>query len=162
MAIGSASYRHALERLAAAGIPATFTQTGGMCAALEASLEGGYTLLITDADDVLPWEPSQRQGWGVGLYRPDNQHDEDPVAFGNTRDSSLAALLPLVRTVLAAGVQEELRRARASGTGQAPVQQLAGPAVDPPNGNRGRPSARSNTERSRTTPRELSPPSLGR
>jgi len=32
-----------------------FTQTGGMCAALEGTLEAGQHLLITDAEDSLSW-----------------------------------------------------------------------------------------------------------
>jgi hypothetical protein len=161
MAMGSAGYRDAVDLLAAAGIPVTFTQTGGMCAALEARLEGRYTLLITDADDALPWDSSQRRGWGVGFYRPYNEHEDSPVAFGNTRDPSLAALLPLVRDVLAAGVQEEVRRAGGYTAGPIDRQPLAAAAADSPDGRHGA-SPRSETARRRTHPRGLPPPSIGR
>ena len=53
MSIGQASYQDVLDHLAVGGFGATFTQTGGMNAALEVVLDGGHTLLITDAEDSL-------------------------------------------------------------------------------------------------------------
>jgi hypothetical protein len=47
---GEAQYADVLQELQAAGFPAVFTQTGGMCAAIEVPLEAGHRLLITDAD----------------------------------------------------------------------------------------------------------------
>lgn len=38
---GAAQYADALQALWAAGFPASFTQTGGMCAALEVHLDAG-------------------------------------------------------------------------------------------------------------------------
>ncbi len=51
MRAGAARYQDVLDALRVAGLPATFTQTGGMCAALEVMLDSGHTLLITDAED---------------------------------------------------------------------------------------------------------------
>ena len=53
MNIGQNRYQDVLERLGSAGLPATFTQTGGICAALEVMLDSGHTLLIADAEDAL-------------------------------------------------------------------------------------------------------------
>ncbi len=78
-----------------------FTQTGGMNAALEVQLDSGHTLLVTDAEDALSWERSEHQGWGVGLYPPDQADtDGECLAFGSTGDGTAAALLPLVDEVL--------------------------------------------------------------
>ena len=54
MSRGAAEYEDVLRRLARAGFPATFTQTGGMNAALDVTLEGGYFLLITDGQEPSP------------------------------------------------------------------------------------------------------------
>jgi len=100
MAIGAQRYTDVLDHLRAEGLPAEFTQTGGMCAAIEARLEGGHTLLITDAEDSLAWDRLEHRGWGVGLYRPTSEYDDGPVAFAGCDDGSLPSLLPLVREVL--------------------------------------------------------------
>lgn len=44
--------------------------TGGGCMAIEADLEGGYHVMITDADDVLGyWDQRQPDtGYAVGVY----------------------------------------------------------------------------------------------
>ena len=68
------TYQDVLDRLAAAGLPAAFTQTGGMCAALEVQLETGHTLLITDADDTLAWDRREHEGWRVGLFPPGDEY----------------------------------------------------------------------------------------
>ena len=103
MAAGAAEYRDVLDALAAADLPAVFTQTGGMCAAVEVRLEDGRTLLITDAEDCLTWQRGDHRGWGVGLYPPDSEYDSGPLAFENEEDGSLSTLLPLVRRVLELG-----------------------------------------------------------
>ncbi len=69
MAIGQARYQDVLDLLQATGLGATFTQTGGMNAALEVLLDGGHSLLITDAQEPLAWDRIEHMGWGVGLYR---------------------------------------------------------------------------------------------
>ncbi len=106
MAVGADRYRDVLTHLSAAGFGATFTQTGGMNAALEVLLDGGHTLLITDAVDALSWERGEHQGWGVGLYPPDQANtDGECLVFDSTEDGSLEALLPLLRQVLNAYVR---------------------------------------------------------
>ena len=77
MAIGQAQYQDVIDRLTAAGWPTVFTQTGGMNAALEVMLDGGFSLLITDAFDSLAWARDEHEGWTVGLYAPANQYDGD-------------------------------------------------------------------------------------
>lgn len=107
MSLGADRYHHELTALAEAGIPATFTQTGGMNAALQAILDGGAVLLVTDFDDTLAWDRADQQGWAVGLYPdPDSQ---DPIAFQATQDVSTEALTDLVRAVLAEGVRNASR-----------------------------------------------------
>lgn len=83
MAAGADRYRDVLDLLADAGLSATFTQTGGMNAALEVLLDGGHTLLVTDVEDSLSWDREEHQGWGVGLYRPD-QENTDGSAWRST------------------------------------------------------------------------------
>ena len=101
MRIGRSRYQDVLDHLTGAGLPATFTQTGGMCAALEVMLDSGHTLLVTDADDTLSWDRSEHSGWGVGLYPPDQANtDGECLAFDSTGDGTVGALLPLVNRVL--------------------------------------------------------------
>lgn len=109
MAWGADQYRDVLTRLEEEGLPASFTQTGGMCAAIEVQLETGHTLLVTDAEDTLSWARAEHDGWSVGLYEPGERSD-GPIAFGQVPDSDLEALLPLVRDVMF----------RRNGTDQAP------------------------------------------
>ena len=101
MKIGQSRYQDVLDLLAGAGLRATFTQTGGMNAALEVLLDGGHTLLITDAEDALSWDRDEHHGWGVGLYPPDQANTGgECMAFDSTDDGSPAALVPLARAVL--------------------------------------------------------------
>ena len=62
MAVGTARYADIIAALEAAGLPTAFTQTGGMCAALEVTLEAGQHLLITDAEDSLSWDRGEQRG----------------------------------------------------------------------------------------------------
>lgn len=100
MALGQAQYQDVLDDLAAAGYPATFTQTGGMNAALEVMLEAGWALLITDAADALSWERADQRGWGVGLFAPEGRYLHAPGAFAETAATSTDSLLALIRQVL--------------------------------------------------------------
>ncbi len=102
---GAAQYADVLQVLWGAGFKAAFTQTGGMCAAIEVRLEGGATLLVTDADESLAWERAQHRGWGVGLYPPDNDYDAGPHVYNDTEGGSAEALLALVELVLIAGAK---------------------------------------------------------
>lgn len=80
------------------GTKAYFTQTGGMCAAIAVPLEAGYELLVTDANDSLSWDRSQKEGWGVGMYAPDN--DGTHMFDLTTDDDSVEALLVVIDRVL--------------------------------------------------------------
>jgi len=99
MAWGAAQYADILDLLNEHGLPAVFTQTGGMCAAIEVQLENGNTLLVTDAEDSLSWARAEHTGWGVGLYEL-GEHTDGATAYGQVDDSRSAALLPLVQDVL--------------------------------------------------------------
>jgi len=98
MAYGTAQYADVIALLTQAGLPTHFTQTGGMCAALQVTIEGGY-LLVTDAEDSLSWNREDHRGWMVGRYRPETE-DDGAAALRSTPDGSAAALLPVVRDVL--------------------------------------------------------------
>lgn len=98
MRLGAAAYADATKALRQAGVPARFTQTGGMNAALEAHLDGGAYLLVTDADDTLSWDRDEQQGWGAGLYT--NDEDQELIAHAVTDRTDAAALAELVRHLL--------------------------------------------------------------
>lgn len=101
MRIGQRRYQDVLDMLAASRLGATFTQTGGMNVPLEVLLDGGHTLLITDAEDSLSWDRAEHAGWAVGLYPPDHVNEGgDCLAFGSTDDGSPAVLLALAQSVL--------------------------------------------------------------
>ena len=101
MRIGQRRYQDVLDMLAASRLGATFTQTGGMNVPLEVLLDGGHTLLITDAEDSLSWDRAEHAGWAVGLYPPDHANEGgDCLAFDSSDDGTPAALVPLVRRVL--------------------------------------------------------------
>ncbi len=69
--LGARQCADVLDTLGEHGLPAEFTQTGGMCAVLEVQLENGHTLLIADADDYLSWaRPSTTDG-PSGSTRPE-------------------------------------------------------------------------------------------
>ena len=97
MVVGGSRYADALAVLGRFG-PAGFTQTGGMCAAMEVTLERGY-LLVTDAEDSLPWDRAQLRGWGVGFYWS-NDVSEGPEVFVDSDDTSPEALAKLVEQCL--------------------------------------------------------------
>ena len=75
MAWGAEQYADVLAALEEEGLPAIFTQTGGMCAAIEVQLETGRTLLVTDAEDTLAWAWAEHEGWAVGLYAAGEDRD---------------------------------------------------------------------------------------
>jgi hypothetical protein len=93
---GEREYADVLDALNVAGLPTSFTQTGGMCAALETRLEGGLGLLITAADDTLPWRRSDLVGWGVGLYSRGDLHDDLPLAYASTPDIDIPSLVAVI------------------------------------------------------------------
>lgn len=98
---GAAEYADAVDALRAAGLPAEFTQTGGMNAAIEALLEGGRRLVVADCEDSLAWTRAEHRGWSVGLYPA--EEGGDAVSFDTTEDGSVEALLRLVGQVFRAG-----------------------------------------------------------
>ncbi len=100
MAVGAGRYADVIDTLNSAGLPTVFTQTGGMCAALEVTLENGQHLLITDAEDALSWDRDEHRGWGVGRYVTDSEYDDGPLAFADSADSDTDTLLKLVAEVL--------------------------------------------------------------
>jgi hypothetical protein len=102
MKTGQDRYQDVLDRLRTAGMPGVFTQTGGMCAALEVVLDSGHVLLVTDKDDPLSWDRTEHRGWGAGLYPPEQANsDGECLAFKSTEDGSVEALQPLIDRVLA-------------------------------------------------------------
>jgi len=104
MAVGRAQYQDVIDALSADGLPTSFTQTGGMNAALEVALDGGWSLLVTDAEDSLSWARADQQGWGVGLYGPEHAFDGECRAWATTGDSSLPALRAVIQEVLRSAV----------------------------------------------------------
>jgi hypothetical protein len=98
MKAGAREYRDVLDRLAKEGLGGIFTQTGGMNAALEITLDGG-TVLITDAKDALSWSRAEHEGWFVGLYLRAEESD-GPVRYLETEDSSVDGLMTVLRKLL--------------------------------------------------------------
>lgn len=96
---GRDEYADIIAQLLNHGLPTTFTQTGGMNAALEVQLETGDYLLVTDAHDSLPLHRADQQGWGVGLYRAESA-DTGPDIFASSPTATSDALLQLVRELL--------------------------------------------------------------
>ncbi len=99
---GESQYSDVIITLAQHGLEVSFTQTGGMNAALEATLDGGAYLMITDEEESLAWERPQHAGWGVSLYR-DIEDREEPLAYTSSSQGDVLTLVALVRTVLDAG-----------------------------------------------------------
>lgn len=105
MRLGRAQYQDVVDELIGAGLPTSFTQTGGMNAALEVRLDGGHTLLVTDAEDSLSWARAEHAGWAVGLYAPEQAYDGEVLAFDTTEDGSVAGLRKLIDRVLRTAVR---------------------------------------------------------
>jgi hypothetical protein len=105
MALGQAEYQDVLDALAGAGLPTVFTQTGGMNAALEVRLDGGWTVLVTEADDSLAWSRAEHRDWGAGLYPPEEAYDGEVLAADTTDDGSLEGLRRLIDRVLRAAAR---------------------------------------------------------
>jgi hypothetical protein len=84
-------YADVLAELGAVGYDAAIIQTGGMCLAIEISLEDGRTILVTDKDEILPWEREWHQGWGIGVYAASD--DTELIQSVLVDDSSPSALI---------------------------------------------------------------------
>jgi hypothetical protein len=99
MCAGAREYADVLQELNELGLPAEFTQTGGMNAAIEVQLETGAHLLITDAEDSLAWRREEQRGWSVGLYR-DPERTDGPAAFQMSESADLKTLISLIKSVM--------------------------------------------------------------
>lgn len=99
MQAGEREYVDVQTVLTSLGLPAKFTQTGGMNAAIEVQLETGAHLLITDAEDSLCWRRAEQCGWGVGLYL-DPERDDGPERFESSESNDIETLISLIKAVL--------------------------------------------------------------
>jgi hypothetical protein len=93
------TYRDVIEAVRTVLPGAFMTQTGGMNAAIEAPIEGGW-VWITDAYESLSWDRETREGWGVNLYIGDYDADPNYVRGDLTMDDSTDGLLTLLRAVV--------------------------------------------------------------
>jgi len=99
MHAGKGEYGDVLAELTSLGLPAEFTQTGGLNAAIEVQLETGAHLLITDTEDSLSWRRADQHGWSVGLYL-DPERDDGPEQFESSEANDVETLVTLIKTVL--------------------------------------------------------------
>src|SRR4051794_18673327 len=105
MAIGREQYADVIEDLTKSGLPTEFTQTGGMNAGLEVRLDGGYSILVTEADDSLAWSREEHRDWGAALFPPAEQYDGECLAADVTEDGSVPALRALIQRLLLKAVE---------------------------------------------------------
>ncbi|OFV75138.1 hypothetical protein [Rhodococcus erythropolis] len=91
---GTLQYLDVLDLLSSIGYRATFTQTGGMSAAIELAIDENKFALITDADGPLAWEREDHHGWAVGVY--EYQDTSDAVTYESTTNSSVEALMGIL------------------------------------------------------------------
>jgi len=99
LANGAKQYAGALDALSQAGFSPVFTQTGGMCAAIEVA-RSNRSVLITDEDGPLPWDSTELHIWCVGLYERSDT-DREPIAIVTTPDNSNDVLVSTVRELFA-------------------------------------------------------------
>lgn len=92
MGQAEANYQDVLDALHAAEIPATMTQTGGMCLAITFPWSMGSYFLLTDQDDVLSFERDEEQGWRLGLYTEDGDSHPAGVDLEHDRKSPITAV----------------------------------------------------------------------
>jgi hypothetical protein len=104
MEVGRQQYADVIAELTNSGLPTEFTQTGGMNAALEVRLDGGYSILVTEADDSLSWSREEHRDWGVALFPPSEQYDGECLAADTSEDGSVQALRALIQQLLRAAV----------------------------------------------------------
>jgi hypothetical protein len=98
MVRGANEYADILTALASADYIAGFTQTGGMCFAIQLHLNDGTYALVTDKDDVLAPTRSDHRGWSIGIYDP--KDTSDPLRSESTDDSTAAGLLALAASMI--------------------------------------------------------------
>lgn len=99
------------------GTPFEIVETGGNCRAIQATLENGDELLITDSRDILsPWTLRQKcwrndreiLGYMVGYYRAPDGHSSEALCyarFDRARDAQAVAIAVSAAMQLAAQVQ---------------------------------------------------------
>jgi hypothetical protein len=87
------------------GVPASLINTGGGCGAIEAKLEGGRYLLVTDGDvfeafgpDVQCWYDS----WTAVVYDDDEHAEPHEAGVGPAHDPGEGALRQAIHDALAA------------------------------------------------------------
>lgn len=95
---GADEYADVITALAAAGYTTGFTQTGGMCFAIQLHLNDGTYALVTDKDDVLAPNRSDHRGWTVAIYDP--KDTSDPIRAASTDDSTVTGVLELAADVI--------------------------------------------------------------
>jgi hypothetical protein len=98
------TYQDVLDALNAAEIPATLTQTGGMCLAITFPWRDGAEFLLCDKDDSLSWERAETDGWAVGLYDYDGVTillDGEPVLTDDHKrpDTAVTLVMSALRAV---------------------------------------------------------------
>lgn len=94
---GAEEYGDILRLLSENGYRPEFTQTGGMCPAIELNLSNRHNVLITDVDQPLPWTRSEQSGWAVGVY--DSEDVSEAILYATTQDGTPAALLELLASL---------------------------------------------------------------
>ena len=87
-----------VDALKARGHGPYFTQTGGMCAAIEVDFAKGY-LLITDQEGDLAWHRADHEGWLVGLYV--DPGSTEAARYVESAQGDTAMLIHLVEEALA-------------------------------------------------------------
>jgi hypothetical protein len=98
MDAGAAEWADVIDALKARGHDAYFTQTGGMCAAIEVDFASGY-LLITDQEADLAWHRADHEGWLVGLYV--DPGSTEAARYVESAQGDTAILIHLVEEALA-------------------------------------------------------------
>jgi hypothetical protein len=81
------------------------TQTGGMCLAIECPLpDQKKYILITDYEEILPWDRAEQRGWTVGAYDwpdPDDEYDaesfEEVFCAEGTGETDTATMIAAVK-----------------------------------------------------------------
>ncbi|MCD2118325.1 MULTISPECIES: hypothetical protein [Rhodococcus] len=97
MEYGMLQYADVFTLLTENGFQASFTQTGGMCAAIEIYVDDERFALITENDGPLEWERAEHHGWAVGVY--ERADTSDAVILETVSDSSSDSLLNLLASV---------------------------------------------------------------
>jgi hypothetical protein len=98
MHAGAAEWADVVDALKRRGHDGYFTQTGGMCAAIQVDFATGY-LLITDQEADLAWHRADHAGWLVGLYV--DPGSTEAARYVESVQGDTAILMHLVEEALA-------------------------------------------------------------